>query len=88
MLAMEEPELHVPPGLQRRLVAQAVSIAEQTICTSHSPRVAAFYPATSVQILEKRNTQLAATPLLRQPLGTEASNAARKLFHEDRSASC
>ena len=84
MLAMEEPELHVPPGLQRRLVAQAVSIAEQTICTSHSPRVAAFYPATSVQILEKRNTQLAATPLLRQPLGTEASNAARKLFHEDR----
>ena len=41
---MEEPELHIPPGLQRRLVAQAVSIAEQTICTSHSPSVAAYYP--------------------------------------------
>ncbi len=46
LFAMEEPELHIPPGMQRRLVAQAVSIAEQTICTSHSPRVAAYYPAS------------------------------------------
>ena len=84
MLAMEEPELHVPPGLQRRLVSQTVSIADQTVCTSHSPRVAAFYPATSVQLLEKRGTQLAATPLLAQPLDAEASNAIRKLFHEER----
>lgn len=85
VLAMEEPELHVPPGLQRRLVAQAVSIADQTVCTSHSPRVAAFYPATSVQLLEKRQTELAATPLLARQLDGNASNAARKLYHEDRS---
>jgi len=84
MLAMEEPELHIPPGLQRRLVAQAVSIAEQTICTSHSPRVATFYPATSVQILDGRPKEVACTPLLARPLGADASNAARKLFHDDR----
>lgn len=84
LFAMEEPELHIPPGIQRRLVAQAVSIAEQTICTSHSPRLAAYYPATSVQILDRRPGGLAATPLLSEPLQTNASNAVRKLAHDDR----
>ena len=81
---MEEPELHIPPGLQRRLVAQAVSIAEQTICTSHSPRVAAYYPATSVQILDCRSAGTTSTPLLSRPLDASASNATRKLCHDDR----
>lgn len=84
LLAMEEPELHVPPGLQRRLIAQAVSIAGQTICTSHSPRVAAFYPPAAVQVLEHRGDQLASSPLLDAPLAGNASSAARKLYHEDR----
>lgn len=84
LFAMEEPELHIPPGIQRRLVAQAVSIAEQTICTSHSPRVAAYFPATSVQVLDRRTTELACTPLLANPLNASASNATRKLCNEDR----
>jgi putative ATP-dependent endonuclease of the OLD family len=84
LFAMEEPELHIPPGMQRRLVAQAVSIAEQTICTSHSPRVAAYYPATSVQMLDRRPTGLVSTPLLARPLETSASNAMRKLCYDDR----
>lgn len=84
LLAMEEPELHIPPGMQRRLVSRAVSIAEQTICTSHSPRVAAYYPATSVQILDRRPGKLASTPFLAEPLAADASNAMRKLFNEDR----
>lgn len=84
LFAMEEPELHIPPGMQRRLVAQAVSIAEQTICTSHSPRVCTYYPATSVQILDRRSDRLAATPLLSEPLDASASNARRKLYQDDR----
>ena len=84
LFAMEEPELHIAPGMQRRLVAQAVSIAEQTICTSHSPRVAAYYPATSVKILDRRPDRLAATPLLAEPLDGSASNARRKLYQDDR----
>lgn len=84
LLAMEEPELHVPPGIQRRLIAQAVSIAEQTICTSHSPRVAACYPASSVLLLEKRARVLSSTPLLEHPLEATATNAVRKLYHENR----
>lgn len=84
LFAMEEPELHIPPGMQRRLIAQAVSIAEQTICTSHSPRVASYYPATAVQMLDRRAECLASTPLLPAPLDATASNARRKLLHEDR----
>ena len=84
LFAMEEPELHVPPGMQRRLVSQAVSIAEQTICTTHSPRVAAHYTATSVQILDRRPQRLGSTPMLPAPLDATATNARRKLFHDDR----
>ena len=84
LFAMEEPELHVPPGMQRRLISQAVSIAEQTICTTHSPRVAAYYPATAVRILDRNPAQLAATPMLPAPLDATATNARRKLFRDDR----
>ena len=84
LFAMEEPELHIPPGMQRRLISQAVSIAEQTICTSHSPRVAAYYPATSVQILDRNPARVAATPMLPARLDGSATNARRKLFQDDR----
>ncbi len=84
MLAMEEPELHVPPGLQRRLIKQTVSIAGQTICTSHAPRIAAFFPATNVQLLESREGGLASTPLLEKPLGGDATAWERKFYHDDR----
>lgn len=84
LFAMEEPELHIPPGMQRRLISKAVSIAEQTICTSHSPRVAGFYPATSVQILERKPRRLASTPMLPTRLTGSATNAQRKLFQDDR----
>ena len=84
LFAMEEPELHIPPGMQRRLISQAVSIAEQTICTSHSPRVAAYYPATSVQLLDRNRARFAATPILSAPLDGNAPNALRKLFRDDR----
>ena len=84
LLAMKEPELHIPPGMQRRLISQAVSIADQTVCTSHSPRVAAYYPAPAVQILDRDGERLAATPMLPAPLDASATNARRKLFQDDR----
>lgn len=84
LLAMEEPELHIPPGMQRRLISQAVSIADQTVCTSHSPRVAAYYPAPCVQILDRDRERLAATPMLPAPLDASATNARRKLFQDGR----
>ena len=84
LFAMEEPELHIPPGMQRRLISLAVSIAEQTICTSHSPRVAAYYPATAVRIVDRNPARLVATAMLPAPLDGGATNARRKLFGDDR----
>ncbi len=84
VLALEEPELHVPPGLQRKLVAQAVAISQQTICTSHAPRVAAFYPATSTMVVDRAGGDLRATPMLASPLAPSAGSVQRKLYVEDR----
>lgn len=56
ILALEEPELHVPPGLQRRLIGDATAVSNQVICTSHAPRVAAFFTAQSIQILCRKVT--------------------------------
>lgn len=85
ILALEEPELHVPPGLQRKLVAQAVAIAQQTICTSHAPRVAAFYPATSTLVIDRAGGDLSATPMLVTSLASTATSVQRKLYLDDRS---
>lgn len=56
ILALEEPELHVPPGLQRRLIGDAVAVSDQVICTTHAPRVAAFFDASAIQILSRTST--------------------------------
>jgi putative ATP-dependent endonuclease of OLD family len=53
ILALEEPELHVPPGLQRRLIGEAAAVSDQVICTTHAPRVAAFFEPSSVQMLRR-----------------------------------
>ncbi|MCC6363111.1 MAG: AAA family ATPase [Bryobacterales bacterium] len=53
ILALEEPELHVPPGLQRRLIGDAAAVSDQVICTTHAPRAAAFFDAASIQILSR-----------------------------------
>jgi energy-coupling factor transporter ATP-binding protein EcfA2 len=76
ILALEEPELHLAPGLQGRLVAEAVQVADQTICTTHSPRVAAIYEATSTFVMWAGK----ATPLRAAPLAPNATNAERKLL--------
>ena len=84
ILALEEPELHVPPGLQRMLVAQAVAISQQTICTSHAPRVAAFYPATSTLLINCAGGDFSATPMLEEALSSTATSVQRKLYLDDR----
>lgn len=56
ILALEEPELHVPPGLQRRLIGDAIAVSDQVICTTHAPRVAAFFDAPTIQILNRTAT--------------------------------
>lgn len=85
ILALEEPELHLAPGLQGRLVADAISISDQTICTTHAPSVALMYPATSTLVLAVSGGSLSAAPVLEKPLDATASNDERKLHYQGRS---
>lgn len=83
ILAVEEPELHIPPGLQRTLVDETLAVADQTICTTHSPRVATLFHASDVQILTKEAGQLHARALLQESLA-QARNPVRKLYVDHR----
>ena len=80
ILALEEPELHLSPGVHGRLVAEAINTAGQVICTTHSPEVARVFKATSVLITTNHAGQLAARPFLAQALTPAATNNERKLY--------
>ncbi|MGA3143465.1 MAG: AAA family ATPase [Verrucomicrobiota bacterium] len=84
ILALEEPELHLSPGIHGRLVAEALATADQVICTTHSPDVARVFPATSALIVTNEVGHLAARPFLAQPLTNAASNNERKLYLQNR----
>ena len=84
ILAMEEPECIFRRAFNGGSSPKPWRLLQQTICTSHAPRIASFYPATAVQLLEKRESHLAATPMLRKPLDSEATQPERKLANEDR----
>jgi len=83
-MALEEPEIHLPPAIQRRVLARLQSLSTQTIVSTHSPLVAAFCDATSLLIIRNDGGDLRAEPMLAQPLGQEATNAIRKLFQINR----
>ncbi|MGH7283932.1 MAG: ATP-dependent nuclease, partial [Polyangiaceae bacterium] len=85
ILALEEPELHLSPGLQGRLVSDAISTAEQTICTTHAPSVGMAYSPTSTMVMRVDAGVLSATPMLDKPLALLATNDERKLYHQGRS---
>jgi hypothetical protein len=84
ILAMEEPEMHLPPGIQRRLLFEAQRVASQVLCTTHSPRVAGFYAPTDVRLVQCTSGSLRAPALRTEPLPSDATNAIRKLFQDTR----
>jgi putative ATP-dependent endonuclease of OLD family len=84
ILALEEPELHLSPGIHGRLVAEAIATAGQVICTTHSPEVARVFPATSALIVTNEAGRLAARPFLARALTAAATNRERKLYLQNR----
>ncbi|MDE1980745.1 MAG: AAA family ATPase [Betaproteobacteria bacterium] len=64
MLAVEEPELHIQPSQQKRLVNRLNALCNQTIVTTHSPVVAAMFPAPDTLFIETREGALSAKPLM------------------------
>jgi putative ATP-dependent endonuclease of OLD family len=84
VLAVEEPELHLSPGIQRRLVNRAQATTVQTIITSHSPHVVSSFQPTNVRYVENNDGHFHARPLLSKPLDSTAKNGIRKLFRDNR----
>jgi putative ATP-dependent endonuclease of the OLD family len=84
LMALEEPELHLPPAVQRRVLARLQALSTQTIVSTHSPLVAAHCEAVSLVIVRNTDGALDARPLLARPLSQDATNAVRKLFQINR----
>lgn len=83
-MALEEPELHVPPALQRRLVHRIQALSTQTFVTTHSPMVAALADPTGVVVLRNEGGMLSSEPLMSTTLPADTPNAIRKLFQVNR----
>jgi putative ATP-dependent endonuclease of OLD family len=64
VLAVEEPELHIQPSQQKRLVNRLNALCNQTIVTTHSPIVAAMFPPPDTLFIETREGVLSAKPLM------------------------
>ncbi|MBA4338759.1 MAG: chromosome partitioning protein [Hyphomonas sp.] len=83
-MALEEPELHVPPALQRRLVHRIQSLSSQTLVSTHSPMVAALADPSGVAVLRNEGGILTSVPLLKSTLPADTPNSIRKLFQVNR----
>lgn len=84
LMALEEPEVHLPPSAQQRLVQRVQALSTQTFVTTHSPLVASMADPTSVLILKKHNGELSAEPFLEVSLPATAPNWQRKFFQHSR----
>lgn len=79
-MALEEPELHIPPPLQRRVVQRLQSLSAQTFITSHSPTVAGMSDPKALHVLRNDDGKLTSTPLsTTSSLATDV-NPVRRLF--------
>lgn len=85
-MAVEEPELHVPPPLQRRLVQRLQSLSTQTVISTHSPVVASLTDPKNISILRNDGGTLSSVRLQRRSLPATTPNSVRKLFQLNRMA--
>lgn len=86
MMVIEEPELHVPPPLQRKLLHHIRAMTTQTIVTTHSPTVAGVTDAHEISVVINTSGSLRTRALLKQKLQANADNCVRNLFLTGRDA--
>ncbi|MFG1284520.1 ATP-dependent nuclease [Xanthobacter autotrophicus] len=79
VLAVEEPELHIQPSQQKRLVNRLNALCNQTVVTTHSPIVAAMFPAPDTLFVETREGILSAKPLM-DPVPAQPTNHQQHLL--------
>jgi putative ATP-dependent endonuclease of the OLD family len=80
VLAVEEPELHIQPSQQKRLVNRLNALCNQTIVTTHSPIVAAMFPAPDTLFIGMRDGVLNAKPLM-DPVPAQPTNHQQHLLY-------
>jgi len=78
--ALEEPELHLPPAIQRRVLRRLKALSTQVIVSTHSSLIAGFCEPTELFVVNNKAGSLTAIPLLKQPLDSTAPNAIRTLL--------
>lgn len=84
ILALEEPELHLAPGVESRLVAEALRLADQVVCTTHSPEVARLFEATATLVVSNESGTAVGRPLLSTHLTAAAQAWERKFYGPSR----
>lgn len=80
IVAIEEPELHIPPSQQRRLTNRLKACCQQTIVTTHSPEIASEFEPQCIRILSNVDGILTAKPLINDSLSLQESNPVRHLI--------
>ena len=83
-MAVEEPELHIPPPLQRRLVQRLQSLSTRTFVSTHSPTVATLSNPESVVLLKNQNGVLSSASLQAGLVNAATVHGIRKLFQISR----
>ena len=86
LMAVEEPELHVPSPSQGRLVRRIQALSAQSVMTTHAAAVAAAGDPTAVLILRNNAGRLVANPFLESSLAPTAPNWLRRYFYQNRYA--
>jgi putative ATP-dependent endonuclease of the OLD family len=79
ILAVEEPELHIQPSQQKRLVNRLNALCDQTVMTTHSPLVASMFPPADMLFVSNAEGEVNAVPLA-DPVKAQPSNHEQHLF--------
>lgn len=62
IFAMEEPEIALPPHIQKRVISTVIEKSTQALFTSHSPYVIEEFPPDQILVISKTNGDLTAAP--------------------------
>jgi putative ATP-dependent endonuclease of OLD family len=81
----EEPELHLHPSLQSRLIHRMKGLSNQVIVTTHSPLVAALFKPSEALFLLNENGVVKSRIIKQESIhGSQMSNQARRLYQQKR----
>lgn len=83
IFAMEEPEIAIPPYIQKSIVTNVLNNSQQAIFTSHSPYVLEEFSPDNVVVLSNKNGILSSKPAKLPPtvkMKTYRDDLRRKYF--------